>query len=69
MPAYICARILASLMASWHRDIPIVHRVIKVHEKEDGKVRLEVMRIYTYALSCWTRFSACSHPPPPSDHH
>jgi signal peptidase I len=21
------------------RDIPIVHRVMKVHEKEDGKVR------------------------------
>lgn len=22
------------------RDIPIVHRVMKVHEKEDGKVRI-----------------------------
>lgn len=29
------------------RDIPIVHRVMKVHEKADGSVRLKI-QCYTY---------------------
>lgn len=29
------------------RDIPIVHRVMKVHEKADGSVRL-IIQCYTY---------------------
>ena len=32
------------------RDIPIVHRVLKVHEKEDGKVHIFKIRTRTNTL-------------------
>jgi signal peptidase len=32
------------------RDIPIVHRVLKVHEKDDGKVNSYELTLYLFAL-------------------